>query len=493
MDPAALEKFFANTRARLLAARDAHGAWRGRLSSSALATATAITALALVDQARGGDAHGELVRRGLAWLSDHQNSDGGWGDTDRSLSNISTTTLVWSALAATKADTQYPHTHRRAEAWLIAHAGSIAADQLAPTIAARYGNDRTFSVPILTMALLSGRLPQAAWRLVPALPFELAAFPQQMFRMLRMPVVSYALPALIAMGLAHHRRAPARNPLVRGIRAVVAARTLRVLRAIQPTSGGFLEATPLTSFVTMTLVAAGEVGHAAVEPALEFLLRSARADGSWPIDTDLATWLTTLTVNALPDDPAIAAAPTRAFLLAQQYRQRHCYTGAAPGAWAWTDLSGGVPDADDTAGALLALRDLGEDDPETTAAALLGLNWLMNVQNSDGGIPTFCRGWGHLEFDRSSPDLTAHALRAALAWQDQAPPKIRARLGAFVTQLVSYLQAQQQPDGHWLPRGWATNTPGPSRTRSTARRGFCGRWKRARAAMIAAPPYTAGA
>ena len=34
---------------------------------------------------------------------------------------------------------------------------------------------------------------------------------------------------------------------------------------------------------------------------------------------------------------------------------RHPYTGAAPGGWAWTDLPGGVPDADDTPGALLAL------------------------------------------------------------------------------------------------------------------------------------------
>ena len=46
---------------------------------------------------------------------------------------------------------------------------------------------------------------------------------------------------------------------------------------------------------------------------------------------------------------------TRAWLLAQQHRQVHPYTRAAPGGWAWTDLSGGVPDADDTSGALLAL------------------------------------------------------------------------------------------------------------------------------------------
>ena len=34
------------------------------------------------------------------------------------------------------------------------------------------------------------------------------------------------------------------------------------------------------------------------------------------------------------------------WLLGQQYREVHPYTLAAPGAWAWTDLPGGVPDAE---------------------------------------------------------------------------------------------------------------------------------------------------
>ena len=48
----------------------------------------------------------------------------------------------------------------------------------------------------------------------------------------------------------------------------------------------------------------------------------------------------------------------RRWLLDQQYHERHLYTDAPPGGWAWTDLPGGVPDADDTSGALLALHDL---------------------------------------------------------------------------------------------------------------------------------------
>jgi len=44
------------------------------------------------------------------------------------------------------------------------------------------------------------------------------------------------------------------------------------------------------------------------------------------------------------------------WLLAQQFMVEHPYTHAAPGAWSWTNLPGAVPDADDTAGALLALK-----------------------------------------------------------------------------------------------------------------------------------------
>ena len=84
---------------RLLAERTREGGWEGTLSSSALSTATAIAALALFAGARGDPGDLRLVRNGLRWLLAHQNADGGWGDTDRSVSNISTTALGWAALA----------------------------------------------------------------------------------------------------------------------------------------------------------------------------------------------------------------------------------------------------------------------------------------------------------------------------------------------------------------------------------------------------------
>jgi len=230
---------------------------------------------------------------------------------------------------------------------------------------------------------------------------------------------------------------------------------------------------------------------------LDFLLKSQRSDASWPIDTNLATWVTTLAVNALGGDVrrtdtgqgpeprasvlecggapplshlpgpsnsarALAQSKTsrqearftggriREWLLAQQYRVEHPYTHAAPGGWAWTNLPGGVPDADDTAGALLALRNLGPIDEPTRAAALAGIRWSINLQNSDGGIPTFCRGWGALPFDRSSTDITAHAVRAWLAWKDDIP-LLASRIDSAIRKALAFLSRSQRLDGSWLP------------------------------------------
>ncbi|MBM4016979.1 MAG: squalene--hopene cyclase [Planctomycetes bacterium] len=511
----ALARTLRQARGRLAAARTAAGHWAGELSSSALSTATATFALAMAE--RAGDRHGaapsrsrlcsaaargnlaHLVRRGLDWLAANQNEDGGWGDTDLSRSNLSTTALVWAAFAASPGpfdggaggprggSGDPPRTANGpssgaagaagaearlravagAEAWLRRRAGSLEPERLAAAIAARYGRDRTFSAPILTMLALAGRLgpPERSWRLVPALPFELAACPHRLLGWLRLPVVSYALPALVAVGQVRHHFRPTRNPAARALRAALRGRTLAVLRSIQPPSGGYLEATPLTSFVTMSLIGAGLAEHPVVQDGLAFLAASARPDGSWPIDTNLATWVTTLSVGALasaPDFAQVVPADARRtileWLLAQQHAAEHPYTHAAPGGWAWTDLPGGVPDADDTAGALVALAhlaaDLGAEDEAARRAgnaAARGVRWLLDLQNRDGGIPTFCRGWGTLPFDRSSPDLAAHALRAWGAWHDRLPADLRPRVRAAAGRAAAYLERTQTADGAWVP------------------------------------------
>jgi squalene-hopene/tetraprenyl-beta-curcumene cyclase len=466
----------------LLDQRSAGGYWEGHLSSSALSTATAVAALALHARESPGAADRDdppLIANGIQWLLANRNRDGGWGDTIASESNISTTMLAWAALAFVPPDVAVAAgVTRDAEAWLVRTAGGLNPARLAAAVETRYGRDRTFSVPILTMCALAGRLgPESqAWRYVPALPFELAAAPRRFFATLRLPVVSYALPALIAMGLARHRRSPSRNFVACGIRNVTTPRVLRVLDILQPADGGFLEATPLTSFVAMSLVGAGECRHVVVDRALRFIRASVRADGSWPIDTHLATWVTTLAVNALDAAgtlarlDAVSLSGLTRWLVAQQHGDDHVYTGAAPGGWAWTPLAGGVPDADDTAGALVALSALPRTD-ETSRAAVAGIEWLLGLQNRDGGIPTFCRGWGALPFDRSGADLTAHALRAWHAWHDALAPALQARVARATARALAYLRVHQDHDGAFVPLWFGNEAAADqaNRTYGTAR------------------------
>jgi squalene-hopene/tetraprenyl-beta-curcumene cyclase len=465
-----LAEAYAKARAHLLSQRTPEGFWAGELASSSLSTATAVCALTLVDRHR----FAALIGGGVRWLLDHQTPDGGWGDTVKSFSNISTTMLCRAALtlgkeAGAAPAQQIDESLRRAEDYLERVAGGSDPGTLAEAIRARYGKDRTFSVPILLCSALAGLID---WREAPPLPYELACFPASAYKWINLPVVSYALPALIALGILQHTKTRLRIPVVHQLRQAAIPRALRKLESIQPANGGFLEATPLVSFVTMSMAGAGRASHPVVQKAVQFLEGAVRPDGSWPIDTNLSTWVTTLSINALTDageNLSDSAGAARRWLLDQQYRETHPFTSAAPGGWGWTPLPGAVPDADDTSGALLALRNLGVM-AESSNAAKAGVSWLLDLQNRDGGWPTFCRGWGHLPFDRSSADISAHALRAFAAWKndfhsasfvtEKERDAYTRRMEDAIDRGLRFLGHAQRSDGAWIPL-WFGNQHAP--------------------------------
>lgn len=472
--PERLDRAYHTALSALLAERTPEGHWVGELSTSALSTATAISALALVQKhVPPHDQYAGLIDGGLRWLATNQNADGGWGDTVKSFSNISTTMLCRAALYLTGAAKEYADTLRQAEAWLAERYGRTPAE-LAEAVRARYGKDRTFAVPILTTCALAGLVP---WREVPPLPFELACLPQSWFRFLRLHVVSYALPALIAIGQAVYHHRPPWNPVARLARRFARRKSLWVLELIQPSSGGYLEATPLTSFVVLSLASIGQGVHPVARKGSEFLANSVRPDGSWAIDSNLATWVTTLGLNALSTSEELVdldKSQVKLWLFRQQCHRDSPHTAVNEFGWAWTDLPGGVPDADDTSGAILAMNALAKNASEgvpyaqIVGSVLGGLRWLENLQNADGGWPTFCRGWTNLPFDRSGADLTAHALRAIACWPQlfhlKSGPVWKAQFENHFIKLIppalGYLSREQQPDGSWLPL-WFGNQHAP--------------------------------
>lgn len=454
----------------MLAARDGKAYWEGELSASALSTATAISTLAFYlecQNARIEEYSESLIRDqircGLKWLVTQQNEDGGWGDTSKSYSNISTTMLTIAAIHACGAASKLQPILERAESYLE-QLGGI------PALRARYGKDKTFAVPILANCAMAGIVD---WKEVSALPFEAACVPQRFYNLMQLPVVSYAIPALVAIGQAKFHFDPPWDPFRKMIRKASIGPSLKVLERMQPSTGGFLEAVPLTSFVSMALIRSQKTNNPVVRNGIRFILESFRREGdesgSWPIDTNLATWNTTLSINALAQHEGDFAdelsenwdqwESTIEWLLSCQNRTRHPFTGAAPGGWGWSDLSGAVPDADDTPGALLALRkiynvlesnDLGPKKlrVEILRAKEEGLKWLVDLQNRDRGWPTFCRGWGKLPFDRSGTDITAHAIRGLDAWKDSTAV---GGIDKAIRHGFRFLRNNQQKDGSWNP------------------------------------------
>ena len=441
----------------LLEKRNAEGYWSGYLSSSALGVAVAVTALHFYD----AQANAQAISKGIDWLEVNVNGDGGFGDSPNSISNVSTSLLCYAALNACSKTESGSLLLQKTGQYLRLQNIDVNSDQLIPAILDFYKTDKTFSVPILTMCALCGVPGHEAFESIPQLPFELSLLPRSFYRMLNLSVVSYAIPALIAVGIAIFRFRKKKNGLMRIVREASIQKSLSLLREIQPQSGGYLEAIPLTAFVSLCLVESGYRDLDVVADGIAFLKNTQREDGSWPIDVDLSTWVSTLAVKSLrsnlEDQLTTSDREKITFhLLSIQNKTIHPFNGSRPGGWGWTSYSGSVPDGDDTPGTILALLALNRQNPSSVQNSLLaGCNWLLGLQNKDGGFPTFSRGWGKLPFDQSCADLTGHALLAMAKveniYVERMTGRQRARFKKSFVRSLLYLKNHQNESGYWLP------------------------------------------
>ncbi len=135
---------------------------------------------------------------------------------------------------------------------------------------------------------------------------------------------------------------------------------------------------------------------------------------------------------------------------------------AAPGGWVFEFRNDFYPDVDDTAFVLMALQRVKFPDPKRMEAAVRrGVQWLLSMQNRDGGWAAFDRdnNKGFLcnipfadhnaMLDPSTADVTARVLECLgrFGWSANHPAIQRA---------VEFLLKDQCEDGSWFGR-WGVN------------------------------------
>jgi squalene-hopene/tetraprenyl-beta-curcumene cyclase len=431
------------------------GYWEGRLSSSALGVAVAVAAF-YFDNPK---LHTKEINSGLNWLRSNINTDGSFGDTPESPGNVSTSLLVYAAANLFREEKNWIIPFQKQIArYLLKQNIDISSSQVSKVILEHYQKDYTFSVPILAMSGLCGIPDKDAFKYIPQLPFELSLLPRQFYRLLNLSVVSYAIPALVAVGIVIFKKKDS-NFFWRTVRRFSIPKALKILHRMLPESGGYLEAIPLTAFVTLSLINAGYVETEVVKKGIWFLKNTQREDGGWPIDVDLSTWVTSLSVKAFRSNLDGFIHSDLQDKIADHFKliqnnTVHPFNGTRPGGWGWTNYPGSVPDGDDTPGTILALIKL-QPKGRVKKEVLAGCQWLFRLQNTDGGFPTFSRGWGKLPFDQSCSDLTGHNLLAFSSvlnvYQDEFSLRHKKRLQKSFDKALNYLEKNQREDGSWLP------------------------------------------
>jgi squalene-hopene/tetraprenyl-beta-curcumene cyclase len=466
----------------------------------------------LVEQLVQGDLS-ELLCESVQWLARHQNPDGGWGDCVGGQSTLAATMLVQAAFRMTGVPAKYADLIETADQYIAAQGGAAGLRRDGAM-------NKSVVAAVLTHCALAGIVP---WRNVRTLPFEVACLPKQWRQRLQLPYPRYAMPLLIAVGRAKFFHDPPRNPLTRLLRRSLQAKSLAVLESLQADDDSFLGSTLYTSFVVTSLASIGCQDHAIVRRGIEFLLSAVRGDASWAVETDYAIANTALALEALIspsqitstaatsgrpsgnniesaalstntwDDtahPGETVADTEGFnptnrngqlehfdeavpatsascvqwLLENQRRERDMLTEMPPGGWATSQTSGALPNAVATAQSLLALlRTRGEGSAardRLDEAVHRGVEWLLELQEEDGGWATFYRAAVESQLEQSCVDATASALRALAAWQQSDGPAKYAgsesRLANAVERGWNYLLHQQGEDGRLVPR-WFGN------------------------------------
>lgn len=162
-----------------------------------------------------------------------------------------------------------------------------------------------------------------------------------------------------------------------------------------------------------------------------------------------------------PSDPVVTAA-NEYLLEKQQYKYGDWVIhnpSVLPGGWGFSDVNTFNPDVDDTTAALRGFSSLVTENSALRSSWDRGTNWILSMQNDDGGWPAFEKNVDKkvmnlfpmdrarfLVSDSSSADLTGRTLEFLGNYTNM--PKKNRKLKAGIDWLIS----NQKKDGSWYGR-----------------------------------------
>ncbi|MFB7639660.1 squalene--hopene cyclase [Peribacillus butanolivorans] len=225
-----------------------------------------------------------------------------------------------------------------------------------------------------------------------------------------------------------------------------------------------------TSMMIFALLARGYSNtHPVITRALQGLkAMTCRIDGELHCQYTTATiWNTTLISYALQESGVPCTSNT--VQKANQYilTRQHVKFGdwiihepnLLPGGWGFADMNTIQPDIDDTTAALRAIRTLATERMECRQAWDRGINWLISIQNNDGGWAAFeknvnkkilnlipIEGGKDMLIDPSTVDLTGRTLEFFGNYTNLDFHHPMVKRG------IRWLLKNQESDGSWVGR-----------------------------------------
>ncbi|WP_423800732.1 squalene--hopene cyclase [Neobacillus sp. SAB-20_R2A] len=263
---------------------------------------------------------------------------------------------------------------------------------------------------------------------------------------------------------------------IKGLKSHVNLRELALYRAekymldrIEP-DGTYLNYFSTTSLMIYALLARGySNSHPVITRAVQGLkAMTCRIDGELHCQYTTATvWNTTLISYALQESGVPYSADTvqkaNQYILSRQHIKYGDWVihepNLLPGAWGFADLNTIHPDIDDTTAALRAIRTLAIEQADCRQAWDRGINWLISIQNDDGGWAAFeknvnkkilnllpIEGGKDLLIDPSTVDLTGRTLEffGNYTHLDFHHPMVKRG--------IRWLLKKQNSDGSWVGR-----------------------------------------